>query len=227
MSKTTLIFWLCFLGAALSPALTAQACLLVFAVQVIVILLRLAARFLPAEPWADHPQAITPIFSLHLAIRNEPPRMVIDTLKALAEQDFPSALWEVVVIDNNTTEPTLWQPVMAFCAQQGSRFNFLHREGVKGAKAGALNIALAHSRADATHIVTIDADYLVEADFLSEAAQALRETGADYVQFPQAYRRRGRGAQGTDVELQEYFLSDARAADDAETVLITGTLILK
>lgn len=224
MPKTTLVFWLCFLGAALSPALAAQACLMVFTVQVIVILLRLAARLLPAEPWADHPQTITPIFSIHLAIRNEPPRLVIDTLKALAQQDFPSALWEVVVIDNNTTEPTLWRPVMDFCAQQGPRFNFLHREGVKGAKAGALNIAFAHSRADATHIVTIDADYLVEADFLSEAARALRETGADYVQFPQAYRRRGRVAQGTDVELQEYFLSDARAADDAEAVLLTGTL---
>nr|WP_324753266.1 glycosyltransferase family 2 protein [Roseovarius sp. Pro17] len=150
--------------------------------------------------------------------------MVIHTLQSLLKQDWPASDYEIVVMDNNTLNNDLWRPVEAFCAQYPDRLKFAHRMNVRGAKAGALNIALELTRADATHIVTVDADYVVQRDFLSIASSALQRTGADYVQFPQSYRGTGEVAAGVDAELEEYFRSNAMIADDAEAVLLTGTL---
>jgi cellulose synthase/poly-beta-1,6-N-acetylglucosamine synthase-like glycosyltransferase len=169
-------------------------------------------------------EGVTPVFSVHVATHNEPPSLVIATLDALAAQDWDRERWEVIVIDNNTADPALWRPVEAHCAALGHPFRFLHREGVKGAKAGALNISLDHARSDTTHVVTVDADYAVIPSFLSRAAEALAETGADYIQYPQAYLLPDRRAQGVQDELEEYFRSSAMSADVAEAVLLTGTL---
>ncbi|MFZ3582753.1 glycosyltransferase family 2 protein [Loktanella sp. DJP18] len=165
-----------------------------------------------------------PVFTVHVATHNEPPALVTATLHALAAQDWPAADYEVIVIDNNTTDPALWQPVRDVCDGLGDRFRFLHRTGVVGAKAGALNIALSVARPDATHVVTVDADYSVGPRFLTQAAMALDLTGADYVQFPQAYSGCDGVADGIDAELAEYFQTSARMADVAEAVLLTGTL---
>lgn len=224
MSKSTIIFWVAFFGTAALPPAAAVSCLIILLVQVLFILVRLTARVLANAVLSDREKDIAPFFSVHVAIHDEPPRLVNETLTALANQTYSDHLVEIIVIDNNTTNPALWRPVEAHCARLGPRFRFLHREGVKGAKAGALNIALANTSSAASHIVTIDADYVVQPHFLMEAAQALRRTGAAYVQFPQAYRRPAHIAQGVDIELEEYFRSDARMADDAEAVLLTGTL---
>lgn len=165
-----------------------------------------------------------PVFTVHVATHNEPPAMVMATVAALAAQDWPVSGFEVIVIDNNTADPALWQPVRDACDRLGRPVRFLHRTGVVGAKAGALNIALAESRPDATHVVTVDADYAVDPDFLTRAAAALALTGADYVQFPQAYKGCADVASGVDAELAEYFQTNARMADVAEAVLLTGTL---
>jgi cellulose synthase/poly-beta-1,6-N-acetylglucosamine synthase-like glycosyltransferase len=165
-----------------------------------------------------------PIFSVHVATHNEPPAMVLRTLRVLSVQIWHADDYEVIVVDNNTADPALWRPVQALCAELGPRFRFLHRMGVQGAKAGALNIALANTRTDASHIVTVDADYIVDQDFLFHAAKALRRTGADYVQFPQAYAACTTFAAGVDAELEEYFRNNARMADGCEAVLLTGTL---
>ncbi len=150
--------------------------------------------------------------------------MVIRTLRALLDQDWPSGGFKIVVMDNNTDDPALWEPVERFCTAHSDRITFLHQMGVSGAKAGALNIALEHTDADATHVVTVDADYVVSRDFLSHAAEALHRTGADYVQFPQSYVATTIAAPGVDAELEEYFRTNAAAADEAEAVLLTGTL---
>lgn len=150
--------------------------------------------------------------------------MVIRTLQALLDQDWPSGGFKIIVIDNNTDDPLLWKPVESFCSAHSDRITFLHRMGVSGAKAGALNIAVEHTDADATHVVTVDADYVVHHDFLTRAAEALHRTGADYVQFPQSYVATTTTAPGVDAELEEYFRTDAAGADEAEAVLLTGTL---
>ncbi|MCU0912819.1 MAG: glycosyltransferase [Rhodobacteraceae bacterium] len=152
---------------------------------------------------------------------NEPPEVLIATLASLAGQrDAPPH--EIIVVDNNTADADRWQPVAAWCRGRAA-FRFLHREGVSGAKAGALTIALAETRADATHVVIVDADYVVAPDFLARAADALGEWDADFLQFPQAYRAENRAA-GTALELSDYFRRHARTASGADAMLLTGTL---
>jgi cellulose synthase/poly-beta-1,6-N-acetylglucosamine synthase-like glycosyltransferase len=199
-------------------------CGMMFALQLSLIIIRLVAG---VTRQADRPMsrpASQPIFSVHVATHNEPPDMVIATIHALLSADWPNEDYEVIVMDNNTSDKKLWKPVEAFCRASGPNCRFLHREDVEGAKAGALNIAFEHTRPDATHIITVDADYVVVHDFLIQAADAIARTGADYVQFPQAYADSRPGAQGIAAELKEYFQSRARTADSVEAVLLTGTL---
>src|ERR1700730_2106458 len=110
---------------------------------------------------ADH----RPKVSLHVPAYSEPPHVVIATLDALAILDYPN--YEVLVIDNNTRDPSLWQPVQAHCQRLGPRFHFFHVDRLAGAKAGALNFALRHTSYDAELVGVVDADYKVERNFLA------------------------------------------------------------
>lgn len=162
-------------------------------------------------------------FSVHLAIHEEPPALVARTLRALARMvDAPDH--EVIVLDNNTADHTLWRPVEALCRELGPRFRFYHEDGVRGAKAGALNIALERSSAAATHIVVVDADYEVAPDFLAVAAHEIGRQDNDFIQFPQAYRNDSGPVAGVSLELADYFLRHAARADVADAMLLTGTL---
>lgn len=199
-------------------------CTALLFMQLALMALRPVISLLPAPEFRESEMFSMPVFSVHVATQSEPPDLVIDTLRALLIQDFPQDHYEIIVMDNNTRDAALWKPVHKFCGGRGNSLKFLHRMGVNGAKAGALNIALNHTRADATHIVTVDADYAVTPDFLTAAATALARTGADYVQFPQSYVATSGGAAGVDAELEEYFRSNATVADGAEAVLLTGTL---
>lgn len=199
-------------------------CAAIVVVQVSLIVLRLVSSRSETPRLVREDAAPDSVFSVHVATHDEPPRMVAETLRALAAQDWPQDRYEVIVMDNNTADPARWRPVQALCAALGPGFIFLHEMGVMGAKAGALNIALSRTRPDATHIVTVDADYRVDPGFLAAAAEALRDTGANYVQFPQAYFGCTGVAAGVDAELEEYFRTTARMADGAEAVLLTGTL---
>jgi cellulose synthase/poly-beta-1,6-N-acetylglucosamine synthase-like glycosyltransferase len=64
------------------------------------------------------PRARHPKVSLHVPAHAEPPEDVIATLDALARLDYPD--FEVRVIDNNTDDLALWQPVMAYCQRWGT-----------------------------------------------------------------------------------------------------------
>ncbi|HEY0418002.1 MAG TPA: glycosyltransferase, partial [Acetobacteraceae bacterium] len=127
-----------------------------------------------------------PRVSIHLPICNEPPHMVRRTLDALAALDYPD--FEVLVIDNNTSDPTLWEPVAEHCARLGRRFRFFHLGRWPGFKAGALNFALRQTSADAEVIAVLDSDYLVERDWLMQTVGQFADPAVGFVQSPQDYR---------------------------------------
>src|SRR6202167_4765332 len=52
-----------------------------------------------------------PFVSLHVPAHNEPPDMVIDTLRSLVRLDYPR--YEIILIDDNTDDESLWRPVAA------------------------------------------------------------------------------------------------------------------
>jgi exo-beta-1,3-glucanase (GH17 family)/cellulose synthase/poly-beta-1,6-N-acetylglucosamine synthase-like glycosyltransferase len=127
-----------------------------------------------------------PRVSVHVPCYNEPPEMVIATLNALARLDYDN--FEVIVFDNNTTDPAVWQPVDAHCARLGERFRFFHVEGLKGFKAGALNEALRLTDPAATYVAVIDSDYQVRPYWLRRVLPYFAAPDIALVQGPQDYR---------------------------------------
>ena len=67
------------------------------------------SRPLPeADPWYQ------PFVSLHIAVYNEPPDMLIETIRRAEAIDYPN--FEIVVIDNNTKDPAVWRPSRSIAA---------------------------------------------------------------------------------------------------------------
>jgi cellulose synthase/poly-beta-1,6-N-acetylglucosamine synthase-like glycosyltransferase len=138
------------------------------------------------EPIPAPAGAILPKVSIHLPICNEPPHMVRQTLDALAALDYDD--YEVLVIDNNTKDPHVWEPVAEHCARLGPKFRFFTLGKHPGFKAGALNFALRETAADAKIVGVIDSDYIVDADWLRCMAPAFDNSAVGFTQSPQDYR---------------------------------------
>jgi exo-beta-1,3-glucanase (GH17 family)/cellulose synthase/poly-beta-1,6-N-acetylglucosamine synthase-like glycosyltransferase len=127
-----------------------------------------------------------PKVSIHLPICNEPPQMVRQTLDALAALDYEN--YEVLVIDNNTMDPHIWEPVAEHCARLGPKFRFFTLGKYAGFKAGALNFGLRETAPDAEIIGVIDSDYIVDPDWLRCMAPAFADQKVGFTQSPQDYR---------------------------------------
>ncbi len=138
--------------------------------------------FNPLGPAPSH----WPKVSIHVPAYNEPPQMLMETLDALSRLDYPN--FEVILVDNNTTDPAVWQPVAEHCRRLGTRFRFFHVERLAGFKAGALNYALRRSAADAAIIAVIDSDYKVDPQWLRDLIPGFAEPKVAIVQAPQDYR---------------------------------------
>ncbi|MEJ2214438.1 MAG: glycosyltransferase, partial [Gammaproteobacteria bacterium] len=138
------------------------------------------------EPMKTQEDLALPFVSIHVPAYNEPPSMMIETLDALSRLDYP--YFEVVVVDNNTKDNAVWQPVKAHCEQLGERFRFFHVNPLKGFKAGALNYALQQTNPEAQIIAVIDSDYIVEPCWLRQLAPHFTDPEIAIVQAPQDYR---------------------------------------
>jgi cellulose synthase/poly-beta-1,6-N-acetylglucosamine synthase-like glycosyltransferase len=128
--------------------------------------------------------AYAPMVSIQVPAYNEPPELVEKTLRALAKLDYPS--YEVILIDNNTPEEATWQPLEKICRELG--FKCLHLDHWPGYKSGALNFALAMTDPRAEMIAVIDADYIVEPEYLRRIVPYFEDPKIAFVQTPQNYR---------------------------------------
>jgi cellulose synthase/poly-beta-1,6-N-acetylglucosamine synthase-like glycosyltransferase len=98
--------------------------------------------------------------SLHIPAYNEPPEILIATIKAVEQIDYPD--FEIVVIDNNTADPEVYGPVEDYCRGR-ERVKFVHVAPWPGYKAGACNLALRQYTDPRAEIIgLIDADDLVQ-----------------------------------------------------------------
>jgi exo-beta-1,3-glucanase (GH17 family)/glycosyltransferase involved in cell wall biosynthesis len=127
-----------------------------------------------------------PMVSIHLPICNEPPHLVIETLDSLARLDY--ADFEVLVLDNNSRDEATWKPVEAHCRRLGERFRFFSLGKWPGFKAGALNFGLRQTAPQAEVVAVVDADYIVERDWLAKLAPYFADPGIGFVQAPQDHR---------------------------------------
>jgi hypothetical protein len=133
----------------------------------------------------DVPPADWPMVSLHVPAHNEPPDMVIDTLRSLLRLDYPR--YEIILIDDNTDDEALWRPVETWCKRHGVKF--AHLVDWPGYKSGALNYALREMTDQAAEVIgVVDSDYQIEPGFLRRCAPAFAEPWVGFVQSPQDYR---------------------------------------
>ncbi|BCU08130.1 glycosyltransferase [Allochromatium tepidum] len=143
-------------------------------------------------PLRSVPDEWLPFVSVHVPAYNEPPELLKETLDGLAALDYPH--FEVLVIDNNTKDPAVWEPVRDYCAQLGERFRFFHVDPLAGYKAGALNFALRQTDPRADVVAVIDADYIVRPQWLRHLVPAFGDPEVAIVQAPQDYRDAGQNA---------------------------------
>jgi len=167
-----------------------------------------------------------PKVSIHVPAYFEPPEMLKQTLDAVARLDYPN--FECVVIINNTPDPAFWQPIQDHCRTLGERFKFINAEKVQGFKAGALRIAMERTAADAEIIGIIDADYVVQPDWLKDLVPAFDDPRVGLVQAPQDHR-------DEDLSLMHYVMNGEYAGffdigmvqrNEFNSIIVHGTMCL-
>jgi hypothetical protein len=140
----------------------------------------------PRTPPDQESPTSYPGISVHVPICSEPPEVVVGTLNALAQLTYPN--FEVIVVDNNTPNASLWRPVEEHCQRLGDRFRFYHLESCPGAKPCALNFALAQTSPAATLIALVDSDYQADRSFASALVGFFDDPRIAFVQTPHDYR---------------------------------------
>ena len=168
------------------------------------------------------PDADLPFISLHVP-HNEPPDMVLDTLRSLLRLDYPR--FEVIVIDDNTDEEALWRPVEAWCARHGAKFK--HLENWPGYKSGALNYALREMTDPRAEIIgVVDSDYQLEPGFLRRCAPLFADSWVGFTQAPQDYRgwRRSRYYRRLYYSYQYFFAVSQPSRNERDGAIFAGTM---
>jgi len=165
-----------------------------------------------------------PLVSIFVPAYNEPPMILMQTLEALSHLKYEC--FEVLVIDNNTKDPAVWQPVEAFVRTLGPKFRFLHVDPLSGFKAGALNYLMNYADKKSEYVAIIDADYVVRPDFLKTALPYFSEEKIALVQFPQRYRNRNQKNEPIADEYNHFFGIYMNMANHLDCVPSTGTVSL-
>jgi exo-beta-1,3-glucanase (GH17 family)/cellulose synthase/poly-beta-1,6-N-acetylglucosamine synthase-like glycosyltransferase len=188
---------------------------------------RLLTKAIAAGDAKNFPDAATfPKVSIHIPAYFEPVEMLKQTLDAVARLDYPN--FECVVIINNTPDPAFWQPIQDHCRTLGERFKFINAEKVKGFKAGALRIAMDRTAVDAEIIGIIDADYVVQPDWLKDLVPAFADPRVGLVQAPQDHRDQ-------DLSLMHYMMNGEYAGffdigmvqrNEENAIIVHGTMCL-
>ncbi|MEU4421527.1 glycosyltransferase [Actinoplanes sp. NPDC024001] len=131
------------------------------------------------------PASTLPFVSLHVPAHNEPPDMVIDTLRRMLRIDYPR--YEIIAIDDNTGDEAMWRPVQAWCARH--RVKFMHLTEWPGYKSGALNYAFGELIDPAAEIIgVVDSDYRIDSGFLRRCVPLFDDPQVGFIQAPQDYR---------------------------------------
>jgi exo-beta-1,3-glucanase (GH17 family)/cellulose synthase/poly-beta-1,6-N-acetylglucosamine synthase-like glycosyltransferase len=201
---------------------------------------RLLAEATPLAPLSEpHPRTVPnvpevtgaaapqpPKVSIHIPAYREPAEMLKQTLDSVAALDYPN--FECVVIVNNTPDPALVLPVEEHCRALGPRFKFLNVEKLEGFKAGALRVALAHTADDAEVIALLDADYVVQPDWLKDLVPHFCDPRVGLIQAPQDHRDHHRSLfhRVMNAEYAGFFDIGMVQRNEANSIIVHGTMCL-
>lgn len=227
MKKTILLTMGAILGLlllAIFPAIHVTLVVINFAVHIVVLGMQLLLTRLPKiSVRPEQVRNAEPFVSVFVPAYNEPPAILGATLQSLRHLSWQN--YEVLVIDNNTLDEATWRPIEQLCRDLGPRFRFLHVEGLKGAKAGAMNWAIQFINPNSEFIFVVDADYVVERRALKRALSYCSD-GVGLVQFPQEYRNIGPANVGMALDFKHFFAGYMNMANRLGCVPSTGTLSL-
>ena len=167
-----------------------------------------------------------PKVSMHIPAYREPPEMLKATLDAVARLDYPN--FECVVVINNTPDPAFWQPVAEHCERLGARFKFVNAEKLEGFKAGALRLALEHTAPDAEIIGVLDADYVVQPEWLRDLIPVFVDPMVGLVQAPQDHRDQDRSVMHhiMNGEYAGFFDIGMVQRNERNAIIVHGTMCL-
>lgn len=200
--------------------LAAVALTLYFAFEVLDVTARVRWRrhFPPFRDTNDY----WPKVSVHVPAHAEPPEMVIQTLAALRNLDYPS--YEVIMVDDNTEEDELWRPVLDYCQRNGIKV--FHLQDYPGFKSGALNFALTQTAPNAEIIAVVDSDYVVAPEFLRETVPYFNNPRVAFVQTPQSFRNDGANlfARFSALAQRFFFEISLRSRNERNGIIFAGTM---
>ena len=165
-----------------------------------------------------------PWVALQVATYNEPVDIVQRTLEALARIDYDRLI--VQVVDNNTSDPSLWLPLRQLCERLGPRFQFMHLEPWPGFKAGALNEATRRLAPQVEVLGIVDADYIVQPDFLESMVGHFDDPSVAFVQSAQNYREWGdsRYLRGLFYSFRYFFDVTMPSRAHRNAIIFAGTM---
>jgi exo-beta-1,3-glucanase (GH17 family)/cellulose synthase/poly-beta-1,6-N-acetylglucosamine synthase-like glycosyltransferase len=169
---------------------------------------------------------IVPKVSIHIPAHMEPPEMLKLTLDSVAGLDYPN--FECILVINNTPDPAFWRPIEEHCLGLGERFKFVREDNLQGYKAGALRLALAHTASDAEIVGVLDADYVVQPNWLKDLVPAFADPKVALLQAPQDHRDGGRSAMhhAMNGEYAGFFDIGMVQRNEANAIIIHGTMCL-
>ena len=165
-----------------------------------------------------------PMVSLHIPAYNEPPEILLETIKAAERIDYPS--FEIIVIDNNTKDPAIWKPIEEYCATS-ERVRFVHVAPWPGFKSGACNLALREYTDPRAEIMgIIDADDIVRPNYLRETVPYFSDPKIGFVQTFEGNRDfEGSGYFTACVDsYQGFYLAVMSSRNERDSVPFVGTM---
>ena len=108
-------------------------------------------------------------------------------LASLAELDYPA--YEVLVVDHNTPDPHVWEPVAKECARRGARFRFFHLGTWPAGRAGALNFARVQATDRAEVVAVLEPGAPVARNWLQDAVPEFADPRVGVVRSPCLLRK--------------------------------------
>ncbi len=168
----------------------------------------------------------TPKVSIHIPAYKEPPEMLKQTLDSVARLNWPN--FECLVIINNTPDPAFWEPIEEHCRTLGERFKFINLPKVAGFKAGALREAMLQTAPDAEIIGVIDADYVVDPNWLMDLVPTFEDPTVGIVQAPQDHRDANRSLlhEAMNTEYAGFFDIGMVQRNEHDAIVVHGTMCL-
>ena len=129
---------------------------------------------------------------------------------------------------NNTPDPALWRPIEEHCRALGDRFKFVRADDLDGFKAGALRLGLTLTAPDAEIIAVIDADYVVQPDWLKDLTPLFADAAVALVQAPQDHRDGERSLMhhAMNGEYAGFFDIGMVQRNEANAIIVHGTMCL-